>query len=101
VYTVARLIAAIGFGAFSLIVSIIAAITIAKNPNFGWLSYCVVAYWWAMGIFSLAASLLNIFPLPYADYSYVMKLSELERTDPAKHRQVHAEIAKTGKLPEI
>jgi hypothetical protein len=101
VYTVARFIASIGFIVFSLVVPTIAAIAIAKNPNFGWLSYCVVGYWWAMGIFSLAASLLNIFPLPYADYSYVMKLSELEKTDPAKHSQVHAEIAKTGKLPEI
>jgi hypothetical protein len=100
-YAVARFVVFIGFVAFTLIIPIIATITIAKAPNFGWFSYCIVGYWWAMRIFSLAATLLNIFPLPYADYSYAMKLSELQKKDPVRHQQIHAEIAKTGKLPEI
>jgi hypothetical protein len=54
-----------------------------------------------VGIFSVASSLINVFPLPYVDYSYVTKLAELQKADPQRHRQIHEEISRTGKLPEI
>jgi hypothetical protein len=96
-----KIISALGFLIFTLFVPITAAILTWRHPNFGWITYTIVGYWWATGIFSVASSLVNVFPLPYADYSYAMKLDKLQKQDPERHKQVHAEIARTGKLPEI
>jgi hypothetical protein len=101
IHTVFRLITFIGLALFAISVPVVAAAAIWNHPNFGWLSYCIVLYWSAVGIFSIASSLINVFPLPYADYSYVTKLTELQKRNPKRHRQIHEEIARTGKLPEI
>ncbi len=100
-HNISRLITAVGFAVFSILVPIIVSFTVWEHPNFGWLSYTVFAYWWAVSIFSLASSLFGAFPLPYLDYSYVMKLQDLQKTDPERHKRVMVEIAKMGSLPEI
>lgn len=101
IHNISRAVTAMGFVAFTILVPIIASFTIWEHPNFGWLSYAVFAYWWAVSIFSLASALINVFPLPYLDYSYAMKLQALQQKDPERHKQVMAEIARMGKLPEI
>lgn len=64
VHNLTRAIAAIGFASFSILVPTIASILTWQSPNFGWLSYGVVGYWWAVGAFSVASALLNVFALP-------------------------------------
>lgn len=99
--SILRALSALGFAAFTMIVPLIAAVTIALNPNFGWLSYCVVGYWTTVALFSTASALVNFFPLPYTDFSYVMKLEELHKKNPGQHKRVIEEMVRTGKLPEL
>lgn len=101
VHNIFRLLSVLGIVIFTMLVPLFAAISIALSPNFGWLSYCVVGYWAAVAIFSLASALLNQFPLPYTDFSYVMKLADLQNKDPVHHQKLLKEIVATGKLPDI
>ena len=96
-----RAISGFGFAAFTMFVPLIGAIIVVLSPNFGWLSYCIVAYWFTVGAFSIASMLINILPLPYHDFTYVMKLQKLQEQNPERHRQIMKESVKTGKWPEL
>lgn len=101
VHAISQVLSAFGFAAFSMIVPLIAAVMIALSPNFGWLSYCIVIYWTALAVFSTASALVNFSPLPYTDFSYVTQLAEIQKKNPARHKQLIDEMVRTSKLPEL
>jgi hypothetical protein len=96
-----RLLSAIGFASFTMLTPLIVAIGVYRDPPNGWFSLAVVAYWTVVALFAIASAAINVFGVPYTDYSYVMKLAELQKTDAASHRRVLAEIKRTGQLVDF
>jgi hypothetical protein len=67
-------------------INIIIIVDTIRNPNFPPLwSWMVVAYAIAGQIISTALSALHFLPLPYTDYTDVMKLVDLEKRDPVAY----------------
>ena len=52
-------------------------------------------------LFAIASSAINIFGVPYTDFSYAMKLDALMKSDPRRHKLVIAEIVRTKKLVDL
>ncbi len=96
-----RAVSALGFAALTMVVPLIAAIVIAFKPSYGVFSYLIVAYWFAVGIYSVLAMLKGWVGIPFTDYSYSRKLAELETKDPAKYHEVIAEAVRTNAWPRL
>jgi hypothetical protein len=101
IYGTLRFLSAIGFASFTMLTPLIVAISVYRDPPNGWFSLTVVAYWTVVALFAVASAAINVFGVPYTDYSYVMKLAELQKSDAASHRRVLAEIKRTGQLADF
>jgi hypothetical protein len=97
IHGVLRLLSALAFASFTLVTPLIVAISVYRVPSNGWFSYTAVLYWTVVMLFAITSSAINVFGIPYTDYSYAMKLDALQRSDPNSHRRIMADIVRTGK----
>jgi len=68
------------------LVNIVIIVDVIRNPNLPpLLSWTIVTYAIAAHIVSTGIAMLQFLPLPYTDYSVVMKLVDLEKRDPATY----------------
>ncbi|MBB5053058.1 hypothetical protein HNQ36_003049 [Afipia massiliensis] len=100
-YKIFRFVAALGFMSFTLLIPLVTAISVFKDPSHGWVSYCAAGYWVAVMTFSTISMIIHVVGIPYTDYSYTMKLHDLQNTDPSRHKKVMEEIVRTNRLIEF
>jgi len=64
-------------------------------------SMFVVGIWMASAILNVAHTVIANWGVPFKDYSYVMKLAEIQGRDPERHRLIHEEIIRTKQLRDL
>jgi hypothetical protein len=100
-FTICRVVTAVGFAALAMLIPSVAAIYTVLNPNYGWLTYVSAGYWAVAAVFSVFSALINVFGIPFTDFSYVMRLAELQKRDPEAHRRMFDEMERAGKLAKF
>ena len=96
-----RFLSAMGFVSFTMLTPLVVAISVYRDPPNGWFSFAAVIYWTVVALFAIASAAINVFGVPYTDYSYVMKLDALQKSDAGSHKRVLAEIKRTGRLVDF
>jgi hypothetical protein len=91
-----------GFIALSIVIPCAGVISILKAPTHSLLISSVVVVFW------VSAAMTNLIfvwfwrrGLVYKDFTYVTKLADLEKTDPALHHSIHQQILATKTLPPL
>jgi hypothetical protein len=101
IHAILRFLSAIAFASFTLVTPLIVALSVYKDPPNGWFSFASVIYWVIVALFAVASAAINVFGVPYTDYSYAMKLDTLMKSDSISYKKVMAEITRTGRRVEF
>jgi hypothetical protein len=96
-----RLVSVLGIMSFTTLTPVVVAISLFHDPSNGWFSYAAICFWVVVMLFAMASAAINIFGVPYTDFSYAMKLDALMKSDPRRHKIVMAEITRTNKLVDL